>query len=84
MGKKLPGKPHDIVKKGIVHVPEGRKTFSGLTIQDNLLVGGYLNKNLESDLEAQYCRFPSCANGKRSLRARCPAANSRCWRLPAG
>lgn len=58
MGKKLPGKPHEIVKKGIVHVPEGRKTFSGLTIQDNLLVGGYLNKELEADLEAQYCRFP--------------------------
>ena len=57
-GKKLPGKPHEIVKKGIVHVPEGRRTFSGLTIQDNLLVGGYLYRNLEEDLEAQYSRFP--------------------------
>ncbi len=59
LGEKLTGnKPHDVVKKGIVHVPEGRKTFSGLTIQDNLLVGGYLYKDLDQDLEAQYARFP--------------------------
>ncbi len=58
MGQKLPSKPHEIVKKGIVHVPEGRRTFSGLTIQDNLLVGGYLYKDLAADLEDQYKRFP--------------------------
>lgn len=52
--------PHKIVEKGIIHVPEGRKTFSGLTIQDNLLVGGYRfkGKALEEDLEEQYKRFP--------------------------
>ncbi|NLI22028.1 MAG: ABC transporter ATP-binding protein [Clostridiales bacterium] len=58
MGDRLPAKPHQIVRKGIVHVPEGRRTFSGLSIQDNLLVGGYLYKDLEEDLEAQYRRFP--------------------------
>lgn len=58
LGEKLPRKPHEIVKKGIVHVPEGRKTFSGLTIQDNLLVGGYLYRDLDAELEAQYKRFP--------------------------
>ena len=42
LGEPLPKKPNKIVAKGIVHVPEGRKTFSGLTIRDNLLVGGYL------------------------------------------
>ena len=43
-----------------MHVPEGRKCFSGLTIQDNLLVGGYLfkGKRLEEDLKEQYDRFP--------------------------
>ena len=50
LGEKLPAKPHQVVQKGIVHVPEGRKTFSGLTIQDNLLVGGYLYKDPEEDL----------------------------------
>lgn len=58
MGKKLPLKPHQIVAKGIVHVPEGRKTFSGLTIRDNLLVGGHLYRDLEAELEKQYKRFP--------------------------
>jgi ABC-type branched-chain amino acid transport systems, ATPase component len=49
-----------IVKTGIVHVPEGRKTFAGMTIRDNLLVGGYLFKggDLEKDLEEQYKLFP--------------------------
>ena len=59
LGEKLPPQPHNIVKRGIVHVPEGRRTFSGLTVQDNLLVGGYLyNKDLSEELEEQYRRFP--------------------------
>lgn len=59
-GEALPAKPSKIVAKGVVHVPEGRKTFSGLTIRDNLLVGGYLykGKDLEKDLEEQYSLFP--------------------------
>jgi branched-chain amino acid transport system ATP-binding protein len=66
LGEKLPSKPHKIVEKGIVHVPEGRRTFSGLSIRDNLLVGGYLyhGKDLEADLEEQYKRFPILAERK--------------------
>lgn len=60
MGKKLPSQPHEIVKLGIVQVPEGRRTFSGLTVRDNLLVGGYLCKGrqLEENLEKQMALFP--------------------------
>lgn len=60
LGKPIPKKPNYIVKEGIVHVPEGRKTFSGLTIQDNLLVGGYLFGKKENDqqLEENYKLFP--------------------------
>ena len=60
MGSKLPARPHQIVQKGIVHVPEGRKAFSGLTVEDNLLVGGYLyhGKELEDRLKEQYRLFP--------------------------
>lgn len=60
MGKALPSQPHRIVGLGIVHVPEGRGTFSGLTIQDNLLVGGYRfhGKQLHQDLAEQYELFP--------------------------
>lgn len=59
-GRPLPKKLDKIVGAGIVHVPEGRKCFSGLTIRDNLLVGGYLfrGKKLEEDLAEQYQRFP--------------------------
>lgn len=32
---------HDVIKRGIVQVPEGRMIFTGLTIEENLLVGGY-------------------------------------------
>ena len=55
-GAPLPRKPSKIVGAGVVHVPEGRKCFSGLTIRDNLLVGGYLFKgaDLEKDLQEQY------------------------------
>ncbi len=63
LGERLPAQAHKIVEKGIVHVPEGRRTFSGLTIQDNLMVGGYLyhGKGLEEQLEEQYKRFPILA-----------------------
>ena len=59
-GRPLPKKAHKIVAEGIVHVPEGRKTFSGLTIEDNLLVGGTLadKSRLSATLEKQYALFP--------------------------
>ena len=59
-GKPLPKKPHKIVAEGVIHVPEGRKCFSGLTIRDNLLTGGYVfkGKDLNEDLQEQYKLFP--------------------------
>ena len=59
-GKPLPKRAHKIVAEGIVHVPEGRKTFSGLTIEDNLLVGGTAadKSRLAANLEKQYQLFP--------------------------
>jgi branched-chain amino acid transport system ATP-binding protein len=60
MGEKLPVRAHQIVRKGIVHVPEGRKTFSGLTVTDNLLIGGYLyhGRELDERVREQYRLFP--------------------------
>ena len=37
--------PHKIVMRGISHVPEGRMSFANLTVQENLLMGGYLRKD---------------------------------------
>lgn len=60
LGETVPAKPHKVVEKGIVHIPEGRRTFSGLTVKDNLLVGGYLfrGRELEDNLEKNYNLFP--------------------------
>ncbi len=59
-GEELPRKPYKVVEKGVVHVPEGRRTFSGLTIEDNLLVGAFATdkKHINEDLEHQYEMFP--------------------------
>ncbi|MEA4811636.1 MAG: ABC transporter ATP-binding protein [Anaerolineaceae bacterium] len=59
--EKLPQKAHQIVAAGIVHVPEGRKTFSGLSVEENLLVGAYLcldSKEVHKRLSIQYDLFP--------------------------
>ena len=41
-GKRLNGaSPNEIVRRGIAHVPEGRKIFKDLTVAENLLMGGY-------------------------------------------
>ncbi len=50
-----------IVKKGITHVPEGRRVFTGLTVYENLLMGAYLNNDKEAikeDLKKVYKHFP--------------------------
>ena len=39
-GEQLPPAAHRIVRKGITHVPEGRKVFAGLTVEENLVMGG--------------------------------------------
>ena len=39
-GAALPLKPHEVVRKGIIQVPEGRKVFVGLSVQENLVMGG--------------------------------------------
>ena len=37
--------PHVIVKSGLVHVPEGRKIFANMTVDENLQLGAFLSKD---------------------------------------
>jgi branched-chain amino acid transport system ATP-binding protein len=37
--------PHQIVARGLCHVPEGRMIFSNLTVDENLAMGAYLQRN---------------------------------------
>ncbi len=53
--------PPEIVKRGLIQVPEGRKIFSSLTVWENLEMGAYLNNDkneVEALMEAVYVRFP--------------------------
>src|SRR6266705_3590345 len=53
--------PHDIVRLGIAHVPEGRRLFPKMTVLENLKMGAYLRKSktdVAATLERIYEHFP--------------------------
>lgn len=52
--------PQEIVRKGVIQVPEGRKVFSRMTVAENLEMGAYTQSDrttIERDLEAVFERF---------------------------
>jgi len=51
---------HDIVGRGITHVPEGRRIFNRLTVQENLEMGAYTRSDREvgQDMERVFGTFP--------------------------
>ena len=53
--------PSAIVRKGLVHVPEGREVFPLLSVHDNLLMGAYTRDDRDAvaqDMEVVYGYFP--------------------------
>lgn len=51
--------PDNIVKDGIVMVPEGRRVFPNLTVKENLKIGAYLRRDsLDDDFKYVYSLFP--------------------------
>ncbi|MGC8838620.1 MAG: ABC transporter ATP-binding protein [Anaerolineae bacterium] len=53
--------PHDIVRRGIVQVPEGRKIFAPLTVLENLEMGAFTRKDKEgikASMERVFRSFP--------------------------
>ncbi len=52
--------PHEIVYKGVAHVPEGRKIFNRLTVAENLEMGAYSRADggIREDLERVFTLFP--------------------------
>jgi branched-chain amino acid transport system ATP-binding protein len=53
--------PERIVALGIAHVPEGRRVFPDLTVEENLRSGAFLRRNrtaIAADLEMVFERFP--------------------------
>ncbi|MBL0003604.1 MAG: ATP-binding cassette domain-containing protein [Actinomycetales bacterium] len=50
LGEDITGRSIErIVDLGISHVPEGRRLFPGLTVKDNLRLGGWRNRNTDID-----------------------------------
>jgi branched-chain amino acid transport system ATP-binding protein len=61
----------EVVRRGIVQVMEGRHVFEHLTVEENLLTGGYIRRNgqsLKRDLDLVYTYFPRLRE-RRSVRA---------------
>jgi branched-chain amino acid transport system ATP-binding protein len=60
-GQSLTGIPaHDVVGRGIAHVPEGRRIFKRLTVRENLTLGAFLRNDraIAEDLERMLTLFP--------------------------
>jgi branched-chain amino acid transport system ATP-binding protein len=58
-GKKLSRRPDATARAGIAHVPEGRGTFSELSVWENLRLGAYARRaNLKQEAQRVYKFFP--------------------------
>ena len=64
-GRPLTGlPPHEVVRRGVAVVPEGRRIFINLSVHENLLLGGYGRRDQDSlarDLDEIYDTFPRLA-----------------------
>lgn len=71
MGKTLKGQgAWDLVKQGLVMVPEGRGTFTRMTITENLLMGAYIRDDkaqIEADIERIFGIFPRLKERRNQL-----------------
>jgi branched-chain amino acid transport system ATP-binding protein len=70
-GKNIAGlPPHQIVKLGLSHVPEGRMIFANLTVLENLQLGAYLQTDkqvVRHELEHVFSLFPRLAEREKQI-----------------
>jgi len=61
--------PHIVVRKGLAQVPEGRRIFQQMSVEENLEMGAYTRdkSELESDLESVYKQFPRLLERRRQI-----------------
>jgi branched-chain amino acid transport system ATP-binding protein len=71
LGERIDGlRPEEIVRRGIFQVMEGRRVFEDLTVQENLVLGGYTRNDfnaLRHDEERCYAFFPVLGTRKKQL-----------------
>ena len=59
-----------VVELGIAHVPEGRRLWPDMTVEDNLLLGSYARRargDARGELERVYAMFPRVAERRRQI-----------------
>jgi branched-chain amino acid transport system ATP-binding protein len=62
--------PQDIVTKGIVQVPEGRRIFPKMSVVENLEMGAYIfsdRQRIEADIEMVFGKFPRLRERRKQL-----------------
>lgn len=71
LGTSIDGKPAQaIVKAGLSHVPEGRRVFANMTVEENLELGAYLRKDrdgIKKDMAHVYELFPRLLERRKQL-----------------
>ena len=70
LGKSIQGQgPWDLVKQGLVMVPEGRGTFTRMTITENLQMGAFIrnDREIEADIEKVFAIFPRLKERRNQL-----------------
>ena len=70
MGKSISSTPaHKIVELGIAHVPEGRRIFTSMSVEENLDMGAFTVRggNLEADKEMVFEQFPRLKERRRQI-----------------
>lgn len=81
-GQSISGKPaQTIVKLGISHVPEGRRVFSNMSVEENLELGAFLRKDkqgIQEDFKKYTNYSPACMNAASSWQVPYPVENSKC------
>ena len=68
--------PAQIVRRGVVHCPEGRQVFPGLTVRENLALGSYARGDPRTQLDRVIDMFPALSS--RLLRNPRPSSPT-CW-----
>ncbi|MBR4864603.1 MAG: ABC transporter ATP-binding protein [Oscillospiraceae bacterium] len=59
---------HKLVRHGLAHVPEGRRIFLQMTVQDNLEMGAFTQKDVsKEDLERMFTLFPRLKERRKQI-----------------
>ena len=70
LGQSLMGVPaHKVVARGLAQVPEGRRVFLQMTVEENLEMGAYTRSGggIDADLEKVYAYFPRLMERRRQI-----------------